>query len=246
MNLGRVTEALLELDPDNEDHWSLEGLPLVDVVASIAGTKLKRQDITNAAPEFNRDRARELRTQRTAAAHAPRALNGADEDTDQNDDGVPEASDARVDGEDDQPEPAPISALKMNPNEVMKSRSLTELALQELEELSQAANERKKTAEKDLDSLNFQIQIMSRHLERMSRTAADPHAENIRAYHEQTQRSRNKRVEAAQRFIAAGTTPKAVMEQLSTTSPIDRAMARKTARGTQRPNIPLTPAAKAS
>ena len=50
-----IKEALAQLDPKNDEHWTADGAPRVDVVASLTGNKdLKRQDITDADPTFTR------------------------------------------------------------------------------------------------------------------------------------------------------------------------------------------------
>jgi hypothetical protein len=51
-----IIEALQLLDVTNDDHWTADGLPRVDVIASIVNEKsLKRGDITKAAPTFTRE-----------------------------------------------------------------------------------------------------------------------------------------------------------------------------------------------
>ena len=51
-----VVSALKTLDPDNEMHWTEDGLPKVKLVQSLTEqTKLKRADIEAAWPEFTRD-----------------------------------------------------------------------------------------------------------------------------------------------------------------------------------------------
>lgn len=51
-----LIEALLELDPDNPNHWTSDGLPKVDALRfATANPSLTRDDITTAAPMFTRD-----------------------------------------------------------------------------------------------------------------------------------------------------------------------------------------------
>lgn len=51
-----IQKALAQLDPANDDHWTSDGAPRVDVVSEITGDKsLKRKDITDAAPKFTRE-----------------------------------------------------------------------------------------------------------------------------------------------------------------------------------------------
>lgn len=50
-----IKEALEKLDHANDEHWTAEGAPVVKVVADMVGNdKLKRKDITDAAPHFMR------------------------------------------------------------------------------------------------------------------------------------------------------------------------------------------------
>ncbi len=50
-----IKEALAQLDHANDEHWTADGAPRVEVVAELTGNKdLKRKDITDAAPKFTR------------------------------------------------------------------------------------------------------------------------------------------------------------------------------------------------
>lgn len=54
-----ILEALAALDVSNDEQWTTDGLPKVDAVASLVGNdKLKRSDILEASPDFNRDVAK--------------------------------------------------------------------------------------------------------------------------------------------------------------------------------------------
>lgn len=50
-----IQSALEQLDRNNHLHWTEDGAPRVDVVSNILGFEVKRKDITNAAPLFNRN-----------------------------------------------------------------------------------------------------------------------------------------------------------------------------------------------
>ena len=53
----KILAALAELDPLDDDQWTADGAPLVEVVAKFTGDfGIKRQDIINAAPDFNREK----------------------------------------------------------------------------------------------------------------------------------------------------------------------------------------------
>lgn len=51
-----IQEALTQLDPANDAHWTTDGLPLVDVVRGLTNNPdVTRKDITEASPGFCRD-----------------------------------------------------------------------------------------------------------------------------------------------------------------------------------------------
>ena len=53
--LDRIREAVMTLDNDNDDHWSADGLPRVDVIATMAGDpSIRRKDVTQAVPDLSR------------------------------------------------------------------------------------------------------------------------------------------------------------------------------------------------
>lgn len=54
--MKNLIEALMDLDPENPNHWTADGLPKVDALRFSTGNPgLTREDITNAAPLFTRD-----------------------------------------------------------------------------------------------------------------------------------------------------------------------------------------------
>lgn len=51
-----IPQALSQLDPSNDDHWTGDGAPRVDVVQKLTGlSSLTRAQIVEAAPKFTRD-----------------------------------------------------------------------------------------------------------------------------------------------------------------------------------------------
>lgn len=54
-----IKDALSKLDATNDEHWTADGLPRLDVVGGLAGGQVKRQDVTNARPGFTRESAAE-------------------------------------------------------------------------------------------------------------------------------------------------------------------------------------------
>ena len=50
----KIRDALENLDVNNDDHWTAEGMPRLDVVKDAVGTAVSRADITAAAKGFTR------------------------------------------------------------------------------------------------------------------------------------------------------------------------------------------------
>lgn len=67
MDKAQIKEALELLDPEKDEHWTADGLPRMDIVESLVGDKsITREDVTNADPEFCRDRAKITSTETVA------------------------------------------------------------------------------------------------------------------------------------------------------------------------------------
>lgn len=49
-----LKEALSKLDSDNDDHWTQEGLPRLDVLKTMTGQSVTRSDIFEISKKFNR------------------------------------------------------------------------------------------------------------------------------------------------------------------------------------------------
>lgn len=52
-----ITDALKQLDPSNDDHWTASKQPKVDAVKELHGEDVTREQIDAAAEGFNRDTA---------------------------------------------------------------------------------------------------------------------------------------------------------------------------------------------
>ncbi len=57
-----IKEALGQLDPANDAHWTIDGLPVIAVVAGLVGDEhLSREVITASDPDFCREAAKEAK-----------------------------------------------------------------------------------------------------------------------------------------------------------------------------------------
>lgn len=52
--MSNILSALAKLDVANDDHWTGDGLPRVDVIETLLGSKITRAEVTAAARSFNR------------------------------------------------------------------------------------------------------------------------------------------------------------------------------------------------
>lgn len=67
--MSKITEALSKLDPNNDNHWTSDGLPRIDTVKMLAGNPaLTREMITAEVPNFSRQTAVVAATQSAAGA----------------------------------------------------------------------------------------------------------------------------------------------------------------------------------
>ena len=50
-----IKEALMQMDALDDDQWTTDGAPKLDALAELVGKKVKRQEVVDAAPEFTRE-----------------------------------------------------------------------------------------------------------------------------------------------------------------------------------------------
>lgn len=74
--MSKITEALSKLDPNNDNHWTSDGLPRIDTVKMLAGNPaLTREMITAEVPNFSRQTALVAATQAKAGiTNTPAAI----------------------------------------------------------------------------------------------------------------------------------------------------------------------------
>lgn len=52
-----IGDAVFSLNPENDDDWTKVGKPSLDAVADLAGVKVKRAQVAQAVPDYDRDAA---------------------------------------------------------------------------------------------------------------------------------------------------------------------------------------------
>lgn len=55
--MDNILDALRQLDPLNDDHWTANGDPRIEAVKVLLGADITRGEIVSAAPDFNREKA---------------------------------------------------------------------------------------------------------------------------------------------------------------------------------------------
>lgn len=205
----KILEALAQLDPLDDDHWTGDGAPRMDAVEKILGDKtVTRKDVFEAAPEFSRDNAgKEEEQEGRKEEVSPSALTLA---------------------EIDRPltEPEFASFLGSVPKEDLED--VVAMLKTQLGEASKSAE-----LAKDLENrVRRAVRMAEARLRSEFPNSTDRDA--TRQFIETQTRQRVERVAKRQEIFG-----KIDPSEFDPRAPIDRAMARKTKRGGQRPNRPL-------
>lgn len=209
----KIREILSQLDPLDDDQWTSDGAPKVEVVMSLLGEKVTRQDIVNSQPDFNREKAGKPA-----------------ETTDEKKD--PEVID------EDLGDPVPVNT----PVEFNEAEFLSWLAGVDKEDLEQVSADLKKeldslaSRQEALKNAASAIKTAQGHvkLRIKSEFQNSSDADSTRAYIESQTKARAERM-----GLRASVLKGLRLSELEGRSPLDAAMARKTQRGTARPAIPL-------
>ena len=217
-----IKEALAQLDSMEDSHWTADGAPAVDAVSAIMEKKVTRAEITNAAPKFSRENMDLTEVETTNAV--------SEEGQGQEEVIVDEELDTSVLEEFVDMEPMLPNELadkvlsKINPKLLPEvERMLTEqIAMVEAEEREVEEMKRKLKLGKALTQTWIKQLIPD-----MSNQEA------IQAYIRSS--AANRAAKAAEIPRVLGGLKPADIAKLDPRAAIDRAFARKTARGGQRP-----------
>lgn len=246
-----IEQAISQLDPANDEHYTMDGDPRVDVVSEMVGKSVSRQEITAAAPMYSRAGAAAASSTDVPPPVEPAPVAPAPEPAPE-----PESeTEAPVD-DPPAPEPAPDpelddgdmvdgmpkrtrrtaelqegdSVLDLVPmGEIARSAELTERALREMEARIVTATRAKDQAEADLEKLYEWNDILTRHMDRMTRTNPNKLTSEVQAVLKRGQETRAVRTDRARRFIEAGTTAVDVAAELHTGCKLDQVMAQRKA-----------------
>lgn len=208
----KIKEALAQLDVLDDDQWTSDGAPRVDVVEKIVGEVVTRKDIIEANPHFNRKFASE-----------PKEL---DEDEDED--------------EDEQFAESVKHLSEVTPmTEKEFAVFIKEVPKEELEDVLSFLRIQQDAVEDDVkkiqDLKNRLVRAVAFTKARIANEIPNmSNQEAIRAYIETQRQLREERM-AKRKAILSNISPR----DLDPRAPIDSAMARKTGRGGKRPARPL-------
>ena len=211
-----LRQALSQLDPENDEHWTQDGAPLIFVLEDLMGVKgLKRQAVVDTAPKLTRESARKALT---VTEPVPEAEAAPSEEP------VPEAEAAP--SEEPGPGVEPMSELDAA---FAERKELTERMLAAQSD----ADETKKLANRLADEVN----TLNRHIEMLERRDPNHATRGVRDYINRSNEERQKRAARTAEFLGgSGITAADAAKALDPRAPIDKAMAaRKAAPGTTRP-----------
>lgn len=230
--------ALAQLDPQQEDHWTADGLPRMDVLHQLTNdSTIKRQDVTNLSPGLMRDTAVEL--------------DDDDDDLDEEEELEDEPEDVGeqpdyTDAPAAQPEeaavfdPANDPVMSMDSRQVISDYDLTCRAMASIEVRHSKALARRKAAEDELAQLNAKSEILKRAMiEHERRTPSLRKTNPVKAYQESQLQERMRRVGNAQRFVTGQTSREDVSDVIDGRAPLDRALNARGKKSRPAPTRPL-------
>lgn len=227
----KIVEALGQLDPSNDEHWTADGLPRMDVVEGIVGDKgITRQQVTQAKPGFSRAAA--LAAAALAAAQQPAQAQGTQGNTEQGTQAAPAAAQPPATTEQDTGNAASDEAEQpevadSDDSAVAEAREKLADAQTALEEITATKN--KVDAEHaaqlaEVDKLTLELEAVQG-----KETVGDA----IQGYLARQRKNLEERAERMRAISQSGVNLGELARKLK--APIDSAMSRKTSRGTQRP-----------
>lgn len=219
----KIADALTKLDPNNDNHWTQDGLPRLDTIKILASDPtLTRDQVTAAAPDFNRTAA-------LVATGGPP---------------VAPATTPAAPATENVPPPAPVAAEgdvqgagaeefpQLTQDPIAEAATDSETYRAQLDEamlnLNDALAEQDAAARRVHDVQN-EVGRLEGLLENLSKTIENP----IMAYLAQQQKNLEDRADRMKAIKESGLDLTGLQRSLK--APIDAAMARKNGRGGIRP-----------
>lgn len=231
-----IAEALHQLDPHDDSHWTDGGAPRIDAVSELVGEKVTRKQITDAAPDLTRDR---LLPDPDAVVVEQEPDQEPDQDPDQEPDADADADfdhvtmATMVEVEDEE-------VVSLPPAQVYNDAVLIDRATEEFTRQSNQLVQRRAAIDAKLAELSVRSERLQKARTILYRRGLVPKGPSpIAAYLEQQRKVRAEKTDRALRFIEAGTSAEDVRNALTTKSKLDQVMSQRRGRGGQRPAYPV-------
>lgn len=217
-----IKEALAQLDSMEDSHWTADGAPAVDAVSALMEKKVTRAEITNAAPKFSRENMDLTEVETTNAV--------SEEGQGQEEVIVDEELDTSVLEEFVEMEP-------MLPNE-LADKVLSKINPKLLPEVERMLSEQiamVEAKEREVEEMKRKLKLGKALIQTWIKQLIPDmsNQEAIQAYIRSSAANRAAKAAEIQRVLG-GLKP-ADIAKLDPRAAIDKAFARKTARGGQRP-----------
>jgi hypothetical protein len=214
-----IKEALEQLDTFEDSHWTSDGAPAISVVSEILGERVTRKEITDIAPKFSRQNM---------------DLSSLDEEVSNPDSEEVSEDESEVD----------ISALEdlseedpMYPNDLAEKylKKIDPRLLPEVETILATQLQVIEEKEKEVEEMKRKVKLCKALTQTWIKQLVPDmsNQEAIQAYIRASQANRAKKTEEI-RQVLGGLKPEQIAK-LDPRAAIDRAFARKTGRGGQRP-----------
>lgn len=228
-----LQEALLSLEPLDGDQWTADGAPLLEVLKTLTGIAVSRQEVLSAAPDFNRKSAEKpedlLMNSKDKDDEEPKEVEEADSPTAEEDvEDLPESS------EQSEESVYSVDTTSMSAHDLIKLlQSTPESQLKDFREAVHETHKEVVRAKQDADKAMVHSKRLLDITKNFVKTVVpeQTNAENIRAYLDQSQATRLERVQRS-RSALKGLSP----EDFNSKSPLDMAMGHRRAKNTARPN----------
>ncbi len=243
-----IKQALESLDPSNDEHWTADGLPLMDVMSELVGGhgNLTRAQVTDASPDFTRQSAAEK-----IVADGAAELENADGEAPNAEEGEAEASKEASQTEEVADHEELVETVEQSGKSTEEAPSVVEqptpaeangldAQLAEATEKMIQAQKTAATAKEEANAAADEVNAINRRMDALVKSDPNHATAGIRAYINQQNKNRLNRAAGLTRFIeATGVDPAHVAKAIDPRAPIDRAMhTRKPGRGTTRPGYP--------
>lgn len=212
-----INEALSELDKTNDDHWTKDGAPRLDVVSELVGKEVKRKDVVDADPEYTRE----------SRPDAP-----ADKD-----ESVPEPEPYADESVEEEKPRDPYAILEKPRTELFRDEASLIAFREDASTIINDWDKERKALTKKIESLSRILQRADRMLTHINNAKPNSDTADVRAYLEGQKKVRAERANRALALRERGLTLEAVANSIIGKAPLDMALnQRKPKPGSTRPD----------